>query len=97
MKAIYDLGDLIRNSKEYKAEVLKRVYIPKGNNKTGDKRPLGIPTLRDRSIQALYHLGIDPIVEITSDLNSYGFRKHRSTHDAIITLRSLLDKKVHSH
>lgn len=59
-------------------------------------RPLGIPTVLDRAVQALYQLGIDPVVEAKSDPNSYGFRKNRSTHDAITALRSLLDKKTHS-
>lgn len=58
-------------------------------------RPLGIPTLLDRTVQALYQLGIDPVVETVSDPNSYGFRKNRSTHDAITAIRSLLDKKDH--
>lgn len=44
-------------------------------------------------MQAVYHMAVDPIVEIQSDPNSYGFRKYRSTHDAITTLRSLLDKE----
>jgi len=59
-------------------------------------RPLGIPTIFDRAVQALYHLGVDPVVEAQSDPNSYGFRKKRSTHDAITAIRSLLDKKTHS-
>ena len=49
----------------------------------------------DRAIQAVYHLGVDPAVEATSDPNSFGFRKHRSSHDAITALRSLLDKNSH--
>jgi len=69
------------------------VFIPKGN--TGEMRPLGIPTLIDRTVQAIYHLGIDPVVEAQSDPNSFGFRKQRSTHDAITALRSLLDKETH--
>jgi RNA-directed DNA polymerase len=69
--------------------------IPKGN--TGEMRPLGIPTIIDRAVQAVYQLGLDPAVEVNSDPNSYGFRKNRSTHDAIIALRSHMDKKAHPH
>lgn len=46
-------------------------------------RPLSIPTMRDRAMQALYLLALDPVSETISDEQSYGFRKARSTHDAI--------------
>lgn len=90
--AIKDLTKIVENPKEYRASPVRRVLIPKGNTK--EMRPLGIPTMIDRAVQAIYHLGLDP-VEVQSDPNSYGFRKNRSTHDAITAIRSLLDKKTH--
>ena len=55
-------------------------------------RPLGIPTMIDRAVQAVFHLAVDPVIETRSEPNSYGFRKRRSTHDAVTALRCHLDK-----
>ena len=76
--------------KNYNSKSVKRVYIPKlGSNKP---RPLSIPTLLDRVIQKMFQLVVDPAVDVFGDPNSYGFRKHRSCHNAIGALANRLAK-----
>ena len=77
-----ELAEEVRQTNifNYKCKPLRRVYIPKGS---GDKRPLGIPTVKDRVMQMLVKLGLEPEWEARFEPHSHGFRPGRRCMDGI--------------
>jgi RNA-directed DNA polymerase len=90
MKAVHCL-----QQRGYRPQPLRRIYIPKDETRK-KMRPLSIPTMKDRAMQALYLITLEPVAETTADPNSYGFRKGRACADAIEQCFASLAGKRHA-
>lgn len=83
MSSPSDKWEMVKSLKRrgYKSLPLRRIYILKSDGKK--RRPLGLPCMKDRAMQALHTMALLPISEMNADWNSYGFRPERGTADAI--------------
>src|SRR5918911_1848470 len=88
------LVDHLMAFQPWKAQPAKRIYIPKANGKL---RPLGIPTVIDRCLQARVKNALEPSWEACFEGSSYGFRPGRSCHDAISKIATVANARTRKH
>lgn len=88
-RGLLDLKEQLRKA-SYQPRPVKRVWIPKPGTK--EKRPLGIPTVRDRIVQTALRMVIEPIFEHRFAEHSYGFRPGRGCKDALRRVQALLNE-----
>jgi len=90
-----NLEELSRTLRDgsYRPQAIRRVWIPKPGSK--EQRPVGVPTVRDRVVQAALRAVLEPIFERDFAAHSYGFRPHRGCKDALRRVDTLLKEGYH--